>query len=86
VRAGGRTLLRPLWFRGGESFVSKSDDEGNAVMVGVVGVSNGSLGIGVSKFVVRVGAGGSSFARGGIVIDCEPLPGEVGESVFGAGG
>jgi hypothetical protein len=56
VRAGGRILSRC-----GEFFVDESDDEGNADMVGVVGVSNES-------FVT-----GSSFARGGI-INCELLP------------
>jgi hypothetical protein len=76
--------LRPPEFRGGELFVSKSDVEGNVVMVGVVGVSNGSRVLGFSKFVDKVGAGGSSFARGGIAIDC--VPGVVGVPVFGVGG
>jgi len=70
VRAGGSILSR----RGGEFFIDESDDEGNADMVGVVGVSNGSFMTGCSKLVDMVGAGGSSFARGGTVINCELLP------------
>jgi hypothetical protein len=60
-----------------------SDDEGNAVIVGVVGVSNGSLLIGLWYIVDTVGAGGSSLARGGTNSDCEPP--SVNE-VLGGGG
>lgn len=83
VRAGERILSR----RGGEFLVDDSDDGGNADMVGVVGVSNGSSLIGCSNLVDMVGAGGSSFARGGTVINCELLPDGVGgPDVFSAGG
>lgn len=86
MRAGKSTFSRPPYLGGGGLFGGRSEDGGNAVMVGVVGVSNGSLVLEFSKFVDRVGAGGSSFARGGSVMDCELLPGEVGVLVFGAGG
>lgn len=62
-----------------------SDDEGNPVIVGVVGVSNGSLLIGLWYIVDTVGAGGSSFARGGTTSDCE-LPSINEVSVLGGGG
>jgi len=83
MRAGGRILSR----RGEEFFVDESDDEGNEDMVGVVGVSKGSFLFGCSKLVDMVGAGGSSFARGGTVTNCELLPDGVRDpDVFSAGG
>lgn len=62
-----------------------SDDGGNAVIAGVVGLSNGSLLIGLWYIVDTVGAGGSSFARGGTTSDCE-LPSANEVSVLGIGG